>query len=97
MSRMANGTATEGVRRLASQPLALWIAFLVVHLVVGWLCLTGDGMGDVHWVYEPWAQLAAQGGSIVGVQTDWVYPFARDRPHHAAATSSGPRTTRAPG
>ena len=76
MSRMANGTATEGMRRLASQPLALWIAFLVVHLVVGWLCLTGDGMGDVHWVYEPWAQLAAQDGSIVGVQTDWVYPFA---------------------
>lgn len=76
MSRMANGTATGRLRRLASQPLALWIAFLVVHLVVGWLCLTGDGMGDVYNVYLPWAQLAAQGTSIVGVQTDWVYPFA---------------------
>ena len=76
MSRMANGAAMERVRRRASQPLALWIAFLLVHVVLGWLCLNGDGMGDVNNVYKSWAQGAAQGGSIVGVQVPWVYPFA---------------------
>lgn len=68
----------SALRRLAAAPLSLWIAFLVVHLVLGWLALYGDGMGlgDVFLVYKPWAQLAAQGTSIVGVQADWVYPFA---------------------
>ena len=76
MSRMANGTAVGRVRRLASRPLVLWIAFLVVHLVLGLLCLTGDGMGDVDNVYKPWAEWAAQGAPIMGVQVPWVYPFA---------------------
>jgi hypothetical protein len=68
----------SAVRRVAANPLTLWIAFLVVHLVLGWLAMHGDGMGlgDVYLVYKPWAQLAAQGTSIVGVQADWVYPFA---------------------
>jgi hypothetical protein len=32
-------------------------------------------LGDVFLVYKPWAQLAAQGTSIVGIDTDWVYPL----------------------
>ncbi|WP_223694750.1 hypothetical protein [Leifsonia poae] len=66
----------NGARRLAAHPLTLWIAFLLVHLILGWLALNASGMplGDVFLVYKPWAQLAAQ-GSVVGIQTDWVYPF----------------------
>jgi hypothetical protein len=47
-----------------------------VHLIVGALALDGGkGLGDVFLVYKPWAQLAAQGTQIVGVTSDWVYPF----------------------
>ncbi|GAA1446464.1 hypothetical protein [Leifsonia poae] len=65
------------VRRFFSNPLTLWIAFLLVHLIVGWLSLDTNSMplGDVYLVYKPWAQLAAQGTSVVGIQTDWVYPL----------------------
>lgn len=71
---LAPGTTLS---RLASSPLSLWIGFLVVHLVIAGLALTwGKGLGDVMWVYKPWAQLAAQGTEIVGVNADWVYPFA---------------------
>ncbi|WP_295125481.1 hypothetical protein [uncultured Leifsonia sp.] len=82
-SRSNGATAIAGLRagtalsRVASSPLSLWIAFLAVHLVIGSLALAeGKGLGDVMWVYKPWAQLAAQGTEIVGVNADWVYPFA---------------------
>lgn len=65
-----------GIGRVAASPLSLWIAFLLVHLVLGALALDqGKGLGDVMFVYKPWAQLAAQGTMIVGVDADWVYPF----------------------
>lgn len=64
------------LRRVAASPYALWIAFLLVHIVVGGLALVGGkGLGDVIFVYEPWARLAAMGSSVVGVTADWVYPF----------------------
>lgn len=70
------GTDAAWLRRAAASPLSLWIAFLVVHLVLGALALhEGKGLGDVMFVYKPWAQLAAQGTMIVGVNSDWVYPF----------------------
>jgi hypothetical protein len=73
MSRRAEpGT----LRRVLYSPLSLWIAFLAVHLVISGLALDqGKGLGDVFLVYKPWAQLAAQGTQIVGVDSDWVYPF----------------------
>lgn len=65
-----------GIRRLAANPFGLWIGFLLVHLVLGALALNeGKGLGDVIYVYRPWAQMAAQGTMIVGVDADWVYPF----------------------
>jgi len=68
--------APGAVHRVVHSPLALWIAFLVVHLVISGLALDqGKGLGDVFLVYKPWAQLAAQGTQIVGVNSDWVYPF----------------------
>lgn len=63
-------------RRVAASPYSLWIGFLLVHLILGALALDGGkGLGDVMYVYKPWAQLAAQGTMIVGVDADWVYPF----------------------
>ncbi|MFE4470035.1 hypothetical protein ACFRFH_14580 [Leifsonia sp. NPDC056824] len=70
------GADTSTLRRVGSSPLSLWIGFLVVHLVIGGLgLLQHTGFGDVFWVYKPWAQLAAQGTEIVGLNADWVYPF----------------------
>lgn len=56
--------------------LALWIAFLLVHLVTAWLgwVYPSQPMGDVVLVYEPWATAAWSGGEIVGVTEPWVYP-----------------------
>ncbi|MCX7521117.1 hypothetical protein OSC27_02360 [Microbacterium sp. STN6] len=67
---------TAGVRMLRSR-LVLWIAFLVVHLVAGWLALAAPGaiLGDVTTVYRPWA-LDAVHGYVVGIDTPWVYPIA---------------------
>ncbi|MGO4536325.1 hypothetical protein [Leifsonia sp. 2MCAF36] len=62
--------------RVVHSPLALWIAFLAVHLIISGLALDqGKGLGDVFLVYKPWAELASQGTQIVGVNSDWVYPF----------------------
>ncbi|MFP3464503.1 hypothetical protein [Leifsonia sp. SIMBA_070] len=64
------------LRRAVHSPLTLWIGFLLVHLIISGLALDqGKGLGDVFLVYKPWAQLAAQGTQIVGVNSDWVYPF----------------------
>lgn len=72
----APASAPGALRRALAHPLALWIGFLLVHLVIGGLALEGGkGLGDVYFVYKPWAQLAAQGTQIVGVDSDWVYPF----------------------
>ncbi len=66
----------SGFRRIFASPLALWIAFLLVHLLLGFLSFhsNGEPLGDVYLVYKPWAQLA-QAGSVVGIQSDWVYPI----------------------
>ena len=56
--------------------LALWCAFLLVHLITAWLgwLYPSQPMGDVVLVYEPWASSALSGGPIVGVTETWVYP-----------------------
>jgi len=69
--------AEQATRRgLLYNPFSLWIGFLAVHLIISGLALDqGKGLGDVFLVYKPWAQLAAQGTQIMGVNSDWVYPF----------------------
>ncbi|WP_314149106.1 hypothetical protein [uncultured Leifsonia sp.] len=63
-------------RRVLASPFSLWIAFLLVHLLLAALALhQGKGLGDVMFVYKPWAELASVGKQIVGVDSDWVYPF----------------------
>jgi hypothetical protein len=61
---------------LLVNPITLWIGFLLVHLIVGYLALMAPGarLGDVTTVYRPWA-LQAQGGFVMGVDAPWVYPI----------------------
>jgi Protein of unknown function (DUF2029). len=81
MAGMASDSAlrttppTTPGRGMLSNPLALWIGFLVVHLVVGYLALIAPGarLGDVTTVYLPWA-LQARGGFVMGIDAPWVYP-----------------------
>ncbi|WP_298037805.1 hypothetical protein [uncultured Microbacterium sp.] len=56
--------------------LALWAAFLTVHVLVAWLgwVYPSQPMGDVHLVYEPWSRAALSGEGVVGVTESWVYP-----------------------
>lgn len=58
------------------RPIALWCAFLAVHLLVAWLGwqYPSQPMGDVVLVYEPWAASALSGGTVVGITEPWVYP-----------------------
>lgn len=75
VSVSSNGRPAIG--RFLGHPVTLWIAFLVVHLILGQLALTtGDvPLGDVTSVYKQWALQAEHGGPIVGIQTPWVYPL----------------------
>ena len=59
-----------------SRRVALWIAFVVVHLGVAALGFAEPNMpmGDVYIVYEPWSSSALGGDGIVGVTESWVYP-----------------------
>ncbi|MCT2224889.1 hypothetical protein [Microbacterium paraoxydans] len=72
--------------------LALWIAFLLVHLVTAWLgwVYPSQPMGDVVLVYEPWAAAAWSGGEIVGVTESWVYPQLALLPMMLAAVLAAP-------
>ncbi|MEZ7754689.1 hypothetical protein O5Y58_04140 [Microbacterium paraoxydans] len=72
--------------------LALWIAFLLVHVVTAWLgwVYPSQPMGDVVLVYEPWATAAWSGGEIVGVTESWVYPQLALLPMMLAAVLAAP-------
>lgn len=54
----------------------LWVAFAGVHVVVAVLgfVLPNQPMGDIYFVYEPWARQAVEGRGIPGVTEEWIYP-----------------------
>lgn len=60
--------------------------FLVVHVGLSWLCLNAPGLplGDVTLVYRPWSLQLAAGSSVVGIDTDWVYPLLAHLPMQLA-------------
>lgn len=72
--------------------LALWIAFLLVHVLTAWLgwVYPSQPMGDVVLVYEPWATAAWSGGETVGVTESWVYPQLALLPMMLAAVLAAP-------
>jgi len=72
-----SAAVVSGIPRLLRSPITLWVAFLLVHLVLGWLCLHANGLplGDVTLVYRPWAQQAQTGLALPGISEPWVYPI----------------------
>ncbi len=64
------------MRRIGSNPLALWSAFFLVHLWLGVVNLYGPGLplGDVTIVYKFWSDQVFIGDFWVGIQSTWVYP-----------------------
>ncbi|HWM34431.1 MAG TPA: hypothetical protein VNR36_09375 [Pseudolysinimonas sp.] len=61
---------------LARHPVVLWVAFVLVHFVVGMLGLYGAGLplGDVTLIYRYWVENGLDNGIWVGIDTVWVYP-----------------------
>jgi hypothetical protein len=71
---------TEVRRPAASVPDRILLAagFLVVHGVLAVLCFTGapnQPAGDVTGVYRFWIDYWHRSGTLVGIDTDWVYPI----------------------
>jgi hypothetical protein len=65
------------LRRLVEHPLPLWIAFVVVHFVLGAIALWSPSLplGDITIVYRQWVHQGMDTGQWVGVQEPWVYPI----------------------
>ncbi len=79
------------MRSIGRNPIALWLAFLLAHLWIGWLNLHAPGLplGDVSIVYKFWVDQISANGFWVGIQSAWVYPILAIFPMLAAA-SLGP-------
>ncbi|GAA1956589.1 glycosyltransferase 87 family protein [Microbacterium aquimaris] len=74
-----------------SKRAVLWTGFLLVHLVVAsaGFVFPNQPMGDVTFVYEPWAARALAGDGIMGVDQTWVYPQLALVPMLAAQALAG--------
>lgn len=81
----------SAVRRIGGSAVALWAAFVIVHLWLGFVNLYGAGLplGDVSIVYKFWVERGIIGGQWVGIDTSWVYPILALLPM-LAAYSFGP-------
>ncbi len=66
-----------GRMSVARSPVALWIAFFLVHAWLGWQGFISESVpyGDVSFIYQYWAHIAVAGGTVVGIHTPWVYPI----------------------
>lgn len=60
----------------SARSVLLWSAFLLAHVIVAWLgwVLPAQPMGDVVSVYQPWSSATLNGGVVVGITENWVYP-----------------------
>jgi Glycosyltransferase family 87 len=65
------------VRSIAHSPTALWSAFVLTHLWLGFLNLTapGEPLGDVVNQYKYWTEQADLTSYYVGIDKAWVYPI----------------------
>ena len=72
-------------RAVASSPISVWAAFVLVHLWLGLVNLYAPSapLGDVSVVYRFWMDQAMQ-GTWVGIDTAWVYPIVAIVPMLAA-------------
>jgi Glycosyltransferase family 87 len=64
-------------RCLARSPTALWSAFVLTHLWLGFLNLSAPGqpLGDVVNQYKYWTEQADLTAYYVGIDKGWVYPI----------------------
>jgi hypothetical protein len=62
---------------VAHSPTALWSAFILTHLWLGFLNLTapGEPLGDVDNQYKYWTEQADLATFYVGIDKSWVYPI----------------------
>ena len=77
------GTAARG---FFSSTLAVWIAFVLVHLWLGVLNLRPEGlpMGDVTYTYKFWVEQSLTNDYTVGIDGVFVYPIVALLPMFAA-------------
>jgi hypothetical protein len=73
------------LRRLAASPIVLWIAFVALHVWLGYVGLThpNQPFGDVTRVYLGWVE-QFQDGYHLGIDGPWVYPILAIVPMLAA-------------
>lgn len=74
------------MRRIGSNPVALWSAFVLAHLWLGLINLYGPGLplGDVSIVYKFWSDQVYIADFWVGIHSAWVYPILAIFPMLAA-------------
>jgi Glycosyltransferase family 87 len=80
-------SAGRAVQRAASRPAVLWAAFLLVHIALAAFNLynrTSNPIGDIRRVYLGWAEQSL-GGTVVGIETPFVYPILALPPMLASA------------
>lgn len=72
--------------RAFSNPLAVWVAFVLVHLWLGVLNLRPEGlpMGDVTYTYKFWVEQSLTNDYTVGIDGVFVYPIVALVPMYAA-------------
>jgi len=70
-------TLTRAGAAIAGNQVVLWAAFVLVHLWLGTLNLSGPGlpMGDVTYTYKFWTDQALFSDYWVGIDSVWVYPI----------------------
>jgi hypothetical protein len=76
-ARQPSGSRGQRVfRALAISPTAIWSAFILVHLWLGFVNLTvaGAPLGDVQNQYTLWAEFAVELQYYEGINAPWVYP-----------------------
>ncbi|WP_187264993.1 glycosyltransferase 87 family protein [Homoserinibacter sp. GY 40078] len=78
---MTEAAPASGARAFAgaflTHPAVLWSAFVLVHLILGLICLTAPSlpMGDVTIAYAFWVRQGVEADIWVGIDTAWVYPI----------------------
>ncbi|WEO78211.1 glycosyltransferase 87 family protein [Cryobacterium sp. SO2] len=88
----ARPAVTPASRSLLRRPVTLWAGFVLVHVVLVALNLSGIGwpLGDVERVYLGWAEGTVSGAVRLGIDTDFVYPILALAPILAALVFGAP-------
>jgi hypothetical protein len=74
---MVTGSVSRGLSLVARSPIALWAAFVLSQLWLGFIAQHARGfpMGDVVTVYRYWVEHGLTYQLWVGIDTAWVYPI----------------------